>query len=118
MKVHGQPADQFSEAVYLGDIIRSDGKNTSNIMDRVNKGTGIVSNIMDMLKSVSFGANYFEMATTFREAHLINGMLTSAEIWYGLQKNEVEELEAIDRMLLRRVLGAPDSTCKESLYLE
>ena len=67
MKVHGQPADQVSEAVYLGDIIRSDGKNTSNIMDRVNKGTGIVSNIMDMLKSVSFGANHFEMSNIVRD---------------------------------------------------
>ena len=86
MKVHGHSAERVNEALYLGDIIRTDGKNLSNIMDRVNKGVGIVNKIMDMLKSVSFGSKYFEMANTFREAHLINGMLSSAEIWYGLQK--------------------------------
>ena len=87
-------------------------------MDRVNKGLGIVNKIMDMLKSVSFGSKYFEMANTFREAHLINGMLSSAEIWYGLQKNEITQLEEIDKLLLRRILEAPDSTCIESLFLE
>ena len=45
-------------------------------------------------------------------------MLTSSEIWYGLQNKEEEELEKIDRILLRRVLEAPDSVCIESLYLE
>ena len=89
MKVHGHPADRVNEALYLGDINRTDDKNSSNIMDRVHKGVGIVSKIMDMLNCVSFGSKYFEMANTFREAHLINGMLNSAEIWYGLEKNEI-----------------------------
>ena len=118
MKVHGHLADSVQEAVYLGDIVRTDGKNTSNIRSRVNKGVGIVSQIMDMLKSVSFGYRYFEIAITLREAHLINGMLTSADVWYGLQKSEITELEEVDRLLLRRILGAPDSVCLESLYLE
>ena len=38
MKVHGHSAERVNEALYLGDIIRTDGKNLSNIMDRVNKG--------------------------------------------------------------------------------
>ena len=45
-------------------------------------------------------------------------MLNSAEIWYGLEKNEIAQLEEIDRLLLRRILEAPDSTCVKSLYLE
>ena len=118
MKVCGHSADRVDEAVYLGDIIRTDGKNTSNIISRVNKGSGIVAQIMDMLKAVSFGSKYFEIAITLREAHLINGMLTSADVWYGLQKSEITELEQVDRILLRRILGAPDSTCVEALYLE
>ena len=35
MKVHGHLADSIQEAVYLGDIIRTDGKNTSNINKNV-----------------------------------------------------------------------------------
>ena len=45
-------------------------------------------------------------------------MLTSSEIWYGMQSSEEEELEKIDKILLRRILEAPDSVCVESLYLE
>ena len=118
MKVHGYKADTVTEAVYLGDIIRSDGKNTSVVRQRVNKGLGIVSNIMDILNTVSFGSSYFEIAISLREAKLINGILTSSEIWYGMLKSEEEELEEIDKLLLRRILGAPDSACVESLFLE
>ena len=118
MKVHGYKADTVTEAVYLGDTIRSDGKNTSTIRDRVNKGLGIISNIMDILNRVSFGSNYFEIAVSLREAKLINGILTNTEIWYGMSKSEEEELAVIDKLLLRRILGAPDSACVESLFLE
>ena len=89
MKVHGAQADRVKEAVYLGDIIREDGKNTSNIKTRVNKGIGTVSQIMDILKTVSYGNKYFEIATTLREALLLNGMLTNAEIWYSIRQSEL-----------------------------
>ena len=118
MKVHGHQAEQVPEAVYLGDILRADGKNTSNVKSRVTKGIGIVTEIMDMLNSVSFGHKYFEIAVTLREARLINGILTNCDVWYSLKKTEIEELEEVDRMLLRRILACPDSTCIESLYLE
>ena len=107
MKVHGHQAEEVTEAVYLGDILRADGKNTSNIKSRVNKGVGIVTEIMDILNCISFGEKFFEIATTLREAKLLNGILTNTDVWYSLQKNEVAELEEVDRMLLRRIHGAP-----------
>jgi hypothetical protein len=115
MKVHGHQAGQVQEPLYLGDIVRADGKNSSNIKCRVYKGLGRITEIMDILNCVSFGHKYFEKASTLREARLINGILTNAEVWYSLQKSEIEE---IDNMLLRRILAAPESTCIESLYLE
>ena len=45
-------------------------------------------------------------------------MLTNTEIWYNLQKNEVDQLEEIFRMLIRGILEVPSSSCIESLYLE
>ena len=118
MKVHGHQAQQVDEAVYLGHTIRAYGINTSNIKSRVNKGIGIISEIMDMLNCVSFGHKFFEIAKTLREARLLNGILTNAEVWYSLQKSEIDELEEVDMMLLRNILGAPETTCIESLYLE
>ena len=118
MKVHGKTADRVAEALYLGDIVSEDGKNTKNIRSRVSKGMGIVTEILDTLNTVSFGANYFQIATVLREARLINGMLTNCEVWYGLQKGEIDQLEEVDKLLLRRILKAPNSACIESLYLE
>ena len=45
-------------------------------------------------------------------------MLTNFKIWYGLRENEISELEEVDKLILRRIKGAPDSTGIESLYLE
>ena len=73
---------------------------------------------MDILKSVSFGNRFFEIAVNLREAILINGMLTNSEIWYSLRKTEIAELEEVDKLLLRRVIEAPTSACIESLFLE
>ena len=47
-----------------------------------------------------------------------DGMLSSAESWYGLTKNEINEMEEVDKFLLRQILDAPSSSCIESLYLE
>ena len=118
MKVHGHTVDRVEKAVYLGDVISQDGSNTANIKDRVAKGMGHMNTIMTLLKSVSFGEKYFQIAVTLREAHLINGMLSSAETWYGLRKQEIEQMEEVDKMLIRKILDAPMSTCIESLYLE
>ena len=116
--VHGVKADRVTEAVYLGDIIREDGKNSSNIKDRVRKGLGIVTRIMNILETISFGSKYFEIATTLRQAELINGIVTNSEVWYGTTRAQIEELEEVNKLLIRRILNAPLSDCIESLHLE
>jgi hypothetical protein len=45
-------------------------------------------------------------------------MLTNAEVWYGVSQTGLNELEEVDKLLLRRILNAPSSACIESLYLE
>ena len=118
MKVHGHQTEKVAEATYLGDIVRADGKNTSNLKARVSKGLGIVSEIMHILKTISFGHRYFEIAKILREARFVNGILTNAEVWYALKNSEIHELEKLDILLLRRILSASTSSSKESLYLE
>ena len=118
LKVHGCPMEKVSSDTYLGDIISNDGRNKLNIESRVAKGLGRVSQIMGVLKSVSFGVHFFEIARTLRESILINGMLTNCEVWYGLTENEVSQLEEIDRLLLRQIMNVPSSCPTEALYLE
>ena len=50
MKVHGVHADKVDEDTYLGDFIRQDGKNISNVKSRANKGMGIVTKSHEYLE--------------------------------------------------------------------
>ena len=60
---------------YLGDILTTDGKINQNIEERHNKGIGIVNTISGMLKEISFGQYYFEMAVLFRQSMLLNAIV-------------------------------------------
>ena len=46
--------EKVESDTFLRDILSSNEKNTTNIENRVVKVLGIVSQIMDLLKSVSF----------------------------------------------------------------
>ena len=118
LKVHGTVMENVTEDTYLGDIISSDGKNRKNLKKRISKGLGIITQIMNLLEIVSFGHHYTEIALLLRESMFVNGILNNAEVWYGIKKSDIAELEDLDRLLLRRILRAPVSTPKEALYLE
>ena len=118
LKVHGHQMEKVSSDTYLGDVISSDGKNKLNVETRVAKGLGIVNQIMDILKCTSFGSHFFEIAATLRDSILINGILTNCEVWYGLTDTEVNQLEEVDRLLLRQVFNVASSCPTEALYLE
>jgi hypothetical protein len=118
LKVHETLMKPVLEDTYLGDVVRADGRNISNIENRVSKGLGIISQIMTVLETISFGKSYYQIGLRLREAVFLNGILTNAEIWYNLNKTEIEDLSIVDRLLLRRILAVPESTCNEALYLE
>ena len=65
----------------MGDIISEDGKLNKNIAARVSKSIGIQSQIMNILREVSIGFHFFEIANIFRNLKFINGVLTNAEVW-------------------------------------
>ena len=118
LKVHGTAMESVKEDTYLGDLISSDGKNKKNVEKRISKGLGIITQILNLLDIVSFGKHHIEMALLLRESMFINGILFNAEIWYGLNKAEINDFEDLDRLLLRRILKAPISSPKESFHLE
>ena len=110
--------DTIKNDKYLGDIISFDGKNKKNILARRNKGIGIIKQIMNMLESTCYGPHVLAVALLFRKAFLINGILTNSETWYGLKDEDIELLEQVDEMYLRKILEAGRSCPKEMLYLE
>ena len=53
-----------------------------------------------------------------RESLFLNGILYSSEAWYGLKKTEIDDLEKLDKILLRRIFEVPQSVPSASLFLE
>ena len=106
------------EEKYLGDIISSDGKNSKNIQARVNKGKGIVRNILSMLEGIPFGKHFYEVAVILRNSLLVSSVLFNCEAWYNLTKTELKLLESVDLCFLRAIFKAPKSTPIEMFYLE
>ena len=58
------------------------------------------------------------MAFTLRSSLVLSSILTNSEAWYGLSLAEIEQLEQVDVMLIRRILEVGQSCPKEMLYLE
>ena len=106
------------EQKYLGFVLSSNGKNTSNIALRRGKGIGSVRQIISILDDIHFGSHKYKVAIVLRNSMLINSMLYNSEVWYSLSVSEIEMLEKVDEMLLRGILSLPHSTPCPLLYLE
>ena len=118
LKIHGYEMLKVSQDTYLGDIISSDASNKPNIKDRVGKGVGKMTEILNILDTVSFGACFFQIFNLLRESMFVNGTLTNAEIWYGLEPEDLKELDDLDRLMIRKVLKCPSTTPTEAGHLE
>ena len=118
LQVNNSVVNTLSKETYLGSIITSDGKIDQHILDRQNKGIGIVNQILSLLKEVHFGQYYFEMVILFRNTMLINGMLFSIESVHGLKDKHIDQLASCDKYLLRKAFDALSTTATESFYLE
>ena len=84
--------EEKSSEKYLGDLITNSGKIDENIQNRVNKGNGSVNSIISLLEEISFGDHYFEMAILFRNSMLINSLLFSSEVLYGVKLRHIQLL--------------------------
>ena len=58
------------------------------------------------------------MSIVFRESLLLNSVLTNSETWYVLSKKNIEDIENIDKVLLRNILSTGQNTPIPILYLE
>ena len=110
--------EEVSDEKYLGDIISKDGRNIKNIKARAAKANGSINQIMEILENVCFGSFQFEVAMIFRNSLFLSSFLFNSEAWYNVTSADIDEMEKVDEMLLRRILECPESTPKEMLYLE
>ena len=101
----------------MGDVSQ-DGSNGKNVVKRRKKEIGLISQIMEILNSVSLVQYYFKISLVMRNSMLVNGILTNAVVWYNLSDKQIEVLEDVDRSLLKMVLNAHSNIALESFHLE
>ena len=115
---HNETIKKVNEDKYLGDQISYDLKFHKNIKLRCSRGIGVISDIMSLLNELCLGKYYFETGLLLRQSKLISMLLNNAECWLDLTKTDIEELEGIDLIFLRKLLEAPSTTPIPAIYLE
>ena len=107
-----------TECKYLGDILSSSGSMDPTIENRRQKGVGLVSEISGMINGLSLGYHFFRISFLLRESRLVNGIMTNAEIWHPLSDNQMDVLENIDLMLIRKIVKGHSKAPKETFFMD
>ena len=105
-RVHEEVMNKTKSEKYLGDIISESGTLEETIKLRKLKGYSYISNIRALLSDMPFGHSRVQVGLMLRDAMFVNGVLTNCEAWHSISKKNIEELEVMDRSLIRYILGA------------
>ena len=84
---------------------------------KVAVGTGAISTVMNILNEICLGDHYFKMAVHLRETNFNSTILLNSESWVNLSKTNIEDLESVDKTLIRKFLETPNNntiTCPVS----
>ena len=118
LKIHEKQMLSTDKQKYLGDMICSSGNNNANIKDRRNTGFSAISQIKAMISEISLGKFCIEIGLIMRDSIFLSKMLLNSEVWHSLTKCQIEDLEKVDRVLLRHILNAHSKTAIEWLYVD
>ena len=103
---------------YLGSIISNDMGNKINIVEKTNRGVGIVNKIRTTLIERPYGKYTYKAAALMREGLLLSSMLNNSESWIDITKQDIEKLEKPDKILIRSILGSQGNPSTVFMYLE
>ena len=98
--------------------MNKDGKQHATVVERISKGYGIVANILALINDIPLGHRKVEIGLELRQAWLVNGILYNSEVWQQLTEGDKSNLNKMDHILLRSILGAHSKVPVEQLYLE
>ena len=108
LKAHQKDILKVKKDKYLGDTVSYDGKNENNMKVKAASG------IMNIIREICLGKFYFPTAFLLRQTIFLSTILLNSETWVNLTVSNVEELEKIDRILLKRIFEAPATTSTKS----
>ena len=118
LKVHDEAMKNSDSEKYLGDFISHDGKHDATMLNRIQRAYSYLSEIRALLTDMPFGKRRLQIGLMLRDAMFVNGVLFNSEAWSSINQKHIEEIETIDRTLMRFLIGAHAKTPSEILYLE
>ena len=71
-----------------------------------------ISQIKSLLNNANFGKFAVQTGLLIRDSTFVSKTLLNSEVWHSLTKSQIEDLEVIDRIMLREILHAH---CKTGL---
>ena len=100
---------------YLADWISSSAYNEVNVKERCKIGNSAISQIKSLLRDANFVKYTIQTGLLLRDTTFTSKMLLNTEVWHSITKSQLEDLEVIDRILLRNILNAHSKTGLEWL---
>ena len=77
-----------------------------------------IAEIRTLLSDMPFGHRRVQVGLMLRDAMFANGILCNSEAWHNITNKHIEELEVMDRSLLKYILNTHSKVQNEFLYLE
>ena len=118
LKIHDIQMLTTDRQKYLGDVVCSSGSNCENIKERCKTGYQAISQIKSLTKDISLGKFTIQIGLILRDSIFVSKMLLNSEVWHSVTKNQIEELEIVDKILLRHTLNAHSKTGLEWMYAD
>ena len=106
LKIHEAKMKGTETQKYLGDIISSSGSNVENVKERCKTGQKAISQIKSMMKNMNMGRYKIQIGLIFTDSIFVSKMLLNTEVWHNLTNNQVNDLEVVDKIILRHILEA------------
>ena len=118
LNVHKEKIRDSDSEKYLGYIISNKGTLDNTMKDQKLKGYSYIAEIRVLLSDMPFVRRRIEVGLMLRYAMFVNGILTNSEAWHSITEQHIQDLEVMDRMLLKYILGAHSTIHTEFLYSE
>ena len=71
-----------------------------------------------ILEDIPFRNKRPEIGLTLRESWFLNGRQYNSEIWGEYNKSDLNDLEVLDRIILRKILSAHSKSQNYIFYIE
>ena len=88
------------------------------IQQRTFKGYAYISEIRALLSDMPFRHRRVQVGLMLRDAMFVSGILLNLEVWHSMTKEHIEQLEIMDRSLLKYIVKAHSKVQNEFIYLE